>query len=147
MLGTTHPHRHPLRWARVLPPLGLFVFVAIGVFVDAWTAIGLAIVCLALAGARAIASGGDNHLAKPDGDNAWAERVLAAPIPAETAAVAIEWLALVGATFLIATSAPPDAIIEAAPFISFGAIVVIAAAFAHVLWERRCARQILRSAS
>ncbi len=135
----------PIWWIRTLPNVAMLLFAAIGVYWDATVAITLAAVCVVIGGAYAIASGGRQRTPAPSDDQAWAERILSTSVAAETAATSIEWLGLIGATFLMATQAPLVAIIAIAPFLSFAVLVIVASAFAQVLWERRSARKVLRS--
>lgn len=147
MSSAAHQHPQLVRWTRVLPAIALLVFAAIGVFIDPWIAIALAIVCLVIGGAKAIASPRrDTRADKPD-DQAWAEKTLSTSLAVETTATSIEWLALGGATFLIATGAPWEVIVASAPLLAFAIPVIVACALGQVLWERRSAQRTLDKAA
>lgn len=140
---------HIDRWRKAA--VAVVTFAAAAVAIVFYSPITLTVMfgVLMVFAAYTIASGGKPRPPEPasraEGDRSWAEEALARPLWIETTATSIEWMSLIGATTLgVSSSAQiPYPLDRLALWLLAATPVVIAAAFALTIWERRAARRVL----
>lgn len=144
------PYLH--RWRKAAAAVGVPIAVAIATIFYSAIALVVLLGLLVIFAASAIASGGKLRPAAPSSraeiDRAWAERVIACPLWVETAATSIEWTSLGGAVALVVWNESllfPHALDRVALVFLTLMPVVVTAALALAVWERRTARRTLRS--